>query len=182
MQSARSAQTELHYTVPQVAAANSPTPFGVTLTFSNLSPAAEVAVPTNDFRTNVEQYVLSETNIARAQLGLPALVSDARTAAIAHAHSADMLSGNYFEHTSRVGCDTDCRLTNAGYVWRSYGENIHRMSGFGLSAQDTAKKIVNDWLNSPSHRTNMLGFYTHAGTGIAVSGDKVYSTTDYTTK
>lgn len=93
-----------------------------------------------------------------------------------------MLTKNYFEHTNLSGCNAGCRLTNAGYVWKSYGENIHWMSGYKLSAQDSAKKIVNDWMNSPGHRANILGSFTYAGVGIAVNGDKIYSTTDYTTR
>lgn len=116
------------------------------------------------------------------QHGLAPLMYDSQAAAVARAHSADMLAKNYFEHTNLSGCNAGCRLTQAGYVWKTYGENIHWMQGYKLSAQDSAKKIVNDWLNSPGHRANMLGSFTYAGVGIAVSGDKIYSTTDYTTK
>jgi uncharacterized protein YkwD len=185
IQSARNARTELHVVrtnvVPTVAPVTTTLP-PVTST-AQPAPTAPVSTqPASDFRTQVEQYVLADTNAARAQNGLSALTLDTRVAVVARAHSEDMLAHNYFEHANLQGCDPGCRLTNAGYTWRSYGENIHWMQGYNLSAADTAQKIVTDWLNSPPHRANMLGAFTYAGVGIAVSGDKVYTTTDYTTQ
>ena len=147
-----------------------------------MTPAPTPAPAAADYAAQIQQFVLAETNSARAQNGLPALSGDAQAASIARAHSADMLANHYFEHTNLSGCNAGCRLTNAGYTWKSYGENIHWMSGYKLSAQDAAKKIVTDWMNSPGHRANILGSFTYAGVGIAVSGDTVYSTTDYTKK
>ena len=188
MQSARSARTEVRYVRPYTAPVSSvaapAAPVTATPKPVQSAPAPTQNAPsqTSDLRTQIEQYVLAETNAARAKNGLSAFVADSSAAAVARAHSEDMLSKNYFQHTNLSGCNAGCRLTNAGYVWRSYGENIHWMQGYKLSAQDSAKKIVNDWMNSPGHRANILGSFTYAGVGIAVSGDKIYSTTDYTTK
>lgn len=145
-------------------------------------PVSQPTVAPTSFATQVEQYVLADTNAFRAQNGLPALTADAQLASIARAHSADMLANNYFAHNALNGCDPGCRLTNAGYPWRSYGENIHWMSGYNLSAADSAQKIVNDWINSPPHRENLLGSFTYAGIGIVVNGSKIESTADYATK
>ncbi len=177
LQSARGARTELRVVRPPYTPSVSP----VSAPSMQVSPAPQT-VASSDFRTQVEQFVLAETNAARNQHGLAPLISDAQAAAVARAHSQDMLTKNYFEHTNMNGCNAGCRLTSAGYAWRTYGENIHWMSGYKLSAQDSAKKIVSDWMNSPGHRANILGSFTYAGIGIAVSGDKIYSTTDYTTK
>lgn len=161
----------------------------ITITPVNTTPPKQAPVPAtqptqtpDDFQTQVEQYVLAQTNAARAQNDLAALTSDSLVASVARAHSADMLAKNYFAHTNVSGCSAACRLTNAGYPWRSYGENIHWMSGYELSAKETAQKIVSDWMNSPGHRANILGAFTYAGVGIAVDGSKIYSTTVYTTK
>ncbi len=184
LQSARSARTEVRVTRP--ASTPTVTPISKPVTTVTPKPVATQPAPAtqspSDLVSQIEQYVLSETNAARAQNGLAALTTDSQVAAVARAHSQDMLSRNYFEHTNLSGCNPGCRLSNAGYQWRSYGENIHWMSGYKLSAQDSAKKIVNDWMNSPGHRANILGAFKYAGVGIAVSGDKIYSTTDYTTK
>ncbi len=186
MDAARSARSQSRFVKPQPAATVQPVTTSVAPVTSTAQqapvPVAIAPTPTTDFRTQVEQFVLSATNAARAQNGLQALVTDSAAASVARSHSEDMLTQNYFNHTNLSGCGSGCRLTSAGYVWSSYGENIHWMSGYNLSAQDTAKKIVSDWMNSPGHRANMLGSFTYAGVGIAVSGSKVYSTTVYTTK
>ncbi len=187
MQSARTARTsEVRSVRPNAAPVVKPATkaFAPVAAVPQTAPSATQTAPAQnaDYRVQIEQHVLAETNAARAQNGLKALSADTGVAAVARAHSTDMLTKNYFEHTNLSGCNAGCRLTNAGYVWRTYGENIHWMSGYKLSAQDSAKKIVNDWMNSPGHRANILGSFTYAGVGIAVSGDKIYSTTDYTTK
>lgn len=183
VQSARTSRTELRISQPTTVQPVKPVQKPTTVTTSPRPIQTSQTTPVaSDFASQVEQYVLTATNAARAQNGLPALVADSQAAAVARAHSADMLSKNYFEHTNLSGCNPGCRLTNAGYVWRSYGENIHWMSGYNLSASATAQKIVNDWMNSSGHRANILGSFTYAGVGIAVSGTTVYSTTDYTTK
>ena len=184
VQSVRTARTEQHspraYAVPTVApVTNTTQPVTTTITSA---PVVASPASSSDFAAQVEQYVFIDTNAARAQNGLPAFVSDTNVANVARAHSADMLSKNYFEHMDLDGCNPGCRLTNAGYAWKSYGENIHWMSGYKLSAADTAMKIVTDWMNSPGHRANILGAFKYTGVGIVVSGDKVYSTTDYTTQ
>ena len=119
-------------------------------------------------------------NTERSKNGLAPLAADTRLAAVARAHSADMLAQNYFEHTNLQGCDPACRLNAAGYAWQSYGENIHWMSGYTMTAADTAAKIVNDWMNSPGHRANILGAsFTKVGVGIAIRGTKIDTTADY---
>ncbi len=186
LQSSRSARIEVRHRsnpVLPVAPVSAPTPVISAPTPVVIQPAPVQTIPAKpDTVSQIEAYVLADTNAFRAQNGLAALTADAQVALIARTHSADMLANNYFEHSDRTGCNPGCRLTNAGYRWNSYGENIHWMSGYKLNAADSAQKIVNDWINSPGHRANMLGAFTYAGVGIAINGDTVYTTTDYTTK
>jgi uncharacterized protein YkwD len=183
MQAARSARPEITRArqAPVQAVQPVATPAPVQAAPVQTAPVSP-SLQNSDTATQIEQYVLQNTNAFRAQNGLPALVADTTVAAVARAHSADMLSKHYFDHTNPQGCGPACRLTNVGYVWRSYGENIHWMSGYKLNAQASAQKIVNDWINSPPHRANLLGAFTYAGVGIAMNGDTIYTTTDYTTK
>ena len=137
--------------------------------------------PDTDYASQVESLVLQYTNAQRAQNGLATLANDTRLASIARAHSVDMLQHNYFNHNDLTGCSPACRLNNAGYAWQSYGENIHWMYGYTLTPEQAAQKVVNDWMNSPGHRANILnGSFTTAGVGVAVAGTTIYSTTDYT--
>lgn len=60
------------------------------------------------------------------------------------AHAADMSSKNYFSHTGADGSNPGQRISNAGYNWRAYGENIAR----GQSSEVT---VMNDWIGSEGH-------------------------------
>jgi uncharacterized protein YkwD len=157
--------------VPVVQPVATPTPI----------PNSPIAVlPSGDFATQVEQFINQEINTTRAQNGLSPLSSDTRLASIARAYSSDMLTKNYFSHTSLLGCDTACRFAQGNYLWRSYGENLHWMSGYNFSPQDSAKKAVADWMNSPGHRANILGSsFTVIGTGVSVQGSKIYSASNF---
>ena len=43
-----------------------------------------------------------------------------------------------------------------------------------------ASSTVNGWMNSPGHRSNILGYYHSQGIGVAISSDdKVYITEDF---
>jgi uncharacterized protein YkwD len=144
------------------------------------APVTTTSAPDSGTVSQIESEVLRLTNAARADNGLAPLTSDTALANIARAHSVDMLTHNYFSHPDLTGCDGACRMTNAGYSWQAMGENIHMMSGYHLSVTDTAQKIVTDWMNSPGHRANILNSsFTHAGIGIAMEGDTIYTTADY---
>jgi uncharacterized protein YkwD len=151
------------------------------------APTPPPTSTTNDAGTTVseslsalEAAVLQETNNARAQNGLAPLSDDSTLDSVARAHSVDMQTKNYFNHNDLSGCSPSCRLDKVGFAWQAMGENIHMMSGFNLSLADAAKKIVNDWLNSPEHRANLLNTsYTKVGTGISQQGDAIYTTADY---
>ncbi|MCI1191721.1 CAP domain-containing protein [Calidifontimicrobium sp. SYSU G02091] len=69
--------------------------------------------------------------------------------AAAAGHSADMAARNYFSHTSPEGVGPGTRITNAGYVWRTYGENI--AAGYG-----SVEAVVAAWTASPGHCTNLM--------------------------
>lgn len=146
-----------------------------------LDTAPTPTAPSAPSMTSLEALVVAEINAARAKSGLKALTSDSRLASIARAHSADMLAQNYFSHTSPSGCDAVCRYQNAGYVYWSMAENIYWMWGFSLSPEATAQKVVDGWQNSPGHRANDLGDFTHIGVGIAASGSRVHVTANFST-
>ncbi len=67
----------------------------------------------------------------------------------AYDHSKDMLAQNYFSHTAKNGSDPGTRITNAGYIWRAYGENI----AFGYTGEQT---VMEGWLNSEGHCKNIM--------------------------
>lgn len=109
----------------------------------------------------LRQRILDLVNSARAQAGLPPLQMNAALQAAAQEHSEDMLQNNYFDHTSRDGLSPMQRMQSAGYNGTSYGENI-------AEGQQSPEKVMNDWMNSPEHRQNILSpNYGEIGIGIA---------------
>jgi uncharacterized protein YkwD len=117
-----------------------------------------------------EMEVVSRTNAERIQAGCPALRFDSRLASAARAHSADMVDQHYFEHNSPDGTTPDERAAAAGYADLG-GENI----AYG---QRSAAEVMNDWMNSPDHRKNILNCeFTTVGVGLDSRG--MYWTQDF---
>src|SRR6185312_4864887 len=134
----------------------------------------------SDFAAQVEQAVFDKVNIERTNNNLPALKLDTKLAVLARAHSKDMLVNDYFEHTDLSGCTSACRVTNSGYSWSAVGENIYMMSGYHLSAENTAQMIVEGWMNSPGHRANILNAsFTNEGIGVYTQNSVVEATEEF---
>ena len=74
---------------------------------------------------------------------------NALLAKAAYDHSADMQAKDYFDHTGLDGSTPGTRITNAGYTWKTYGENI--ASGY---TSETA--VINGWLTSEGHCLNIM--------------------------
>ena len=64
-------------------------------------------------------------------------------------HSSDMALNNFFDHSSpRTGTLRE-RIRGTGFQYEEAGENL-------AGGQTSIAKVVNDWLQSPSHCANML--------------------------
>lgn len=117
-----------------------------------------------------ELDVVTRTNAERIAAGCSALRVDSRLVTAARAHSADMVNRRYFEHNSPDGSTPLDRATAAGYPDLG-GENI----AYG---QRSAAEVMNDWMNSPEHRSNILDCeYTTVGVGLDRRG--MYWTQDF---
>ncbi len=109
--------------------------------------------------------LLASTNQERATNGQSALGNNASLNQAAQAKANDMAARNYWSHNTPEGNPPWVFIDDAGYAYKKAGENL--AYGF-LTSGDT----VNGWMNSPSHRENMLdGGYTEVGFGFANSGD-----------
>lgn len=60
----------------------------------------------------------------------------------------------------------------AGRRFGHVGENI-------AAGQDTPAEVVRAWMDSPAHRENILGRYTHVGIGRARAGIRIYWVTHF---
>ena len=130
----------------------------------------------------VEDLIFDLTNQARRAQGLSPVARDAELRNVARAFSNDMLVRRYFDHTTPEGLSFDERLGNHYRHWvKSMGENIWSGSGYDpRKTQELAREIVNDWLNSPDHRENLLApDYTHLGVGVSASHDRIRATQEF---
>ncbi|MEU4744574.1 CAP domain-containing protein [Actinosynnema sp. NPDC023658] len=110
-----------------------------------------------------EAKVVELTNAERSANGCPALAADARLAAAARAHSADMAAQDYFDHVSKDGRSFVDRVKAAGYPTPG-AENI-------AAGQRTPEAVVKGWMESPGHRANILNCKLKAlGAGMARGG------------
>ncbi|WP_437277374.1 CAP domain-containing protein [Sorangium sp. So ce375] len=108
-----------------------------------------------------EDAMLRMMNAARASERLPALARDAALAALARAHSEEMIRAKMVGHDVGSG-DPAARLRAAGYEATIAGENVA-----SSSTTEGAHRAI--WA-SPSHRGNLLdGRYRR--TGVAVVRD-----------
>ncbi|MAZ71645.1 MAG: hypothetical protein CMC70_00725, partial [Flavobacteriaceae bacterium] len=100
--------------------------------------------------------ILNLVNDHRESLGLARIQRD-QTYASAYAvdHTQYMIDKGTISHDN-FGVRSSA-LKNQGAV--IVGENV----AYGY---DSPEKVVNAWLNSPSHRSVIEGLYTHSGFGI----------------
>ncbi len=93
--------------------------------------------------------LLSQTNSRRAQAGVGALALNDQLTNAASGKGADMFQNQYWAHVSPSGKEPWAFITGAGYNYVFAGENLAR--DFGDS-----KGVVDAWMNSPSHKENLL--------------------------
>jgi|SRR5579885_1793352 len=107
------------------------------------------------------QDLLNDTNNQRLAHGLAPLHLDAELDTAAAAKARNMFAQNYWAHIAPDGTTPWYFIKNAGYDYLYAGENLAR--GF-----TTAQDVVNAWMNSPSHRENLLSpHYTDVGFAVA---------------
>lgn len=106
------------------------------------------------------QEVIQLTNQRRQSRGLPPLKIDAQLSTAAAQKAADMFAKNYWAHISPSGTQPWFFVTQSGYSYRYAGENL---------AKDfsDASSIVQAWMDSPTHRDNLLS-RNYQDIGVAV--------------
>jgi hypothetical protein len=105
--------------------------------------------------------LLQETNIQRAQNGDSALSLNSQLAQAAQAKANDMAARNYWSHITPDGDEPWVFIAQTGYSYQAAGENL----AYGF---DSSAAAVSGWMNSPSHRENLLNNnYLDVGFGIA---------------
>jgi uncharacterized protein YkwD len=87
-------------------------------------------------------------NDHRVSLGCAQQIWNHDVAAVAQAHSEDMVERDFFAHTNPDGDSPFDRLQNAAIPYSGAAENI----AWGYP---TATAVLEGWLNSPGHKANI---------------------------
>jgi hypothetical protein len=110
-----------------------------------------------------ETELLNLTNYEREQNGLSPLKLDQELTVAAHNKADHMFKYNYWAHFAPDGTSPWDFIRGAGYSYSYAGENLAK--GF-----TTSSDAVNAWMNSPTHRANILspkfkdvGFFVEEG-------------------
>ena len=144
--------------------------------------------------SEIERLIIAYTNEERKKAGLRSFIHDSMVSNIARGHSQNMAQTGQFSHQID-GKDQTARALAAGYDCRAYrkdgsysyglSENIafrHRVtetirSGQGAqqvskydSDQGVAQGLVQQWMNSPGHKKNILATGSNRiGVGVFVA-------------
>ena len=138
-----------------------------------LSPSPLSVGGTSNNVVLLQSKIIAETNLQRNENGgLVALTENSKLDQTAAAKAEDILKNQYFEHVSPAGVGPGELAQKYGYDYIVEGENL--ILGNFLSE----KEVVQDWMNSPGHRANILNVrYTEMGASIVkgtYKGDVVW--------
>ena len=102
------------------------------------------------FSSNITpQRVIELTNSERAKLGLSLLRENSLLSEAAQQKAADMFAFDYWAHVSPSGRTPWAFFNDVGYKYQYAGENLAR------DFRDP-EAVVRAWMNSPSHRENVV--------------------------
>lgn len=102
------------------------------------------------FASNISvEKVIELTNLKRQERGLPALAVNSKLSQAAGKKAEDMFANNYWAHNSPTGKQPWSFFKEVGYQYTFAGENLAR--DFMESSE-----VVEAWMNSPSHRDNIV--------------------------
>ena len=122
----------------------------------------------NHAYADFENEVIDLVNAERASQGLHPLSADDNLATAARDHSEDMGLQNYFSHTSLDGRTVPDRISDAGYSYNTYGENI-------AAGYQTPEAVIDGWMSSSGHRANILNpNFCDIGVGYAYTANSTY--------
>ncbi|MEM9217888.1 MAG: CAP domain-containing protein [Cyanobacteria bacterium P01_F01_bin.150] len=127
-------------------------------TFSSLGKQDTGGVSPKRFNRLIRK-ILKITNRQRRKHGFKPLRVNNKLQKIAQAHSRDMAVNDFFSHTGSDGSSIGDRLDRVNYKFGAAAENI-------AAGSSTPRRAMNQWLNSPGHRSNILNPNTkHIGIG-----------------
>jgi len=116
----------------------------------------------------LERDCLGEINHLRVAHGLGLMTSDQDLLVVARRYSRQMAEQGFFSHVDPQGLDVRQRLQKAHISWSMVGENLSYSNGW----VNPVATSVSGWMNSPSHRRNILeGRFNDSAIGVWIADD-----------
>ena len=107
-----------------------------------------------------QQEVIRLTNVERVKAGVAPVAENAKLNASAMNKAKNMFEEDYWAHYAPSGKSPWHWFDQQGYAYTIAGENLARDF-------DTSQGVINGWMNSPSHKANMLASgYKHIGIAV----------------
>ena len=127
------------------------------------------ATPAGAATVQEQERVIALVNEQRAAHGLGPLAWEQRLTNSAEGYAAYMATADFFAHTGLDGSRMVGRNEAHGYLgWVFMGENL-------AAGQPTPERVVAAWMNSPTHRANVLADAAcEIGIGHAHTGSSRY--------
>ena len=127
----------------------------------DLVSIVKTSSPPTSYTPN-DKVVLNYINYFRRDNNIPDLKMNSSLVNIATLKANDMVKYNYFSHNSITYGSPFTMMKNYGISYTKAGEN--------LAGNDTIKKVVDSWINSPTHRVNLLNpYYNYSGISVVKS-------------
>jgi uncharacterized protein YkwD len=144
------------------------TVYSALLIFSQLMFGATMmtgpTITSADAKT-VSTNIIVKTNEQRTKASLSPLTENAALSTAAAAKLSDMFAKGYWDHTGPSGETAWQFVDAAGYKYQLAGENLAK--GF-----DNSGEVVGAWMDSPTHRENILNSQ-FTDIGVAVGSGKI---------
>lgn len=132
-----------------------------------LLPQNLVVVENKQVYSNIINEIITLTNKERVVNGLNELQYDDELTNIAMERAIEGACNNYFSHTRPNGEDFVSLYEDYNVCFTICGENLGRY-------QLNASEVFNDWMNSPTHKENILYDFDYIGIGVAIDSDGNY--------
>ncbi|HEX2923181.1 MAG TPA: CAP domain-containing protein [Chloroflexota bacterium] len=131
------------------------------------SSALSSLLPASPEQHPAEANLLDLLNSARVERGLATLQLEPRLMALARQRSADLVTRNYFSHTTPEGTTVFDAMDKESIPYLLAGENLGRCN---YPLAESAQVVHQAFLKSPDHAENELDpSFNKVGIGMAVA-------------
>lgn len=138
-----------------------------------LAAAAALAGPADGSHAAAEEAFVEKINAERAAEGLDGLAVDVQLTRVARGWTGQMHRTDELRHNPDYANQIDG-------PWQRLGENVGYTIRTGASEETLVSRLHTAFMDSPGHRRNVLGDWTHVGVGVSVTDrNKMWVTVNF---